>query len=73
MRIWLADQFLHLGWAFFGQECFCEHNNFNWLARLIGEGQWTDDGDPANWFTKIKFEVGDYLVNVHNYLMKDRI
>lgn len=69
MREWIAEQFLHIGWALFGQESECDWNYFNWLARWIGEGQWTDDHEPANWRTKIKFEVGHALVMAHGYIL----
>lgn len=72
MREWIAEQFLHLGWALFGQESECEWNYFNWLARVIGEGQWNDDGEPANWRTKIKFEVGHQLVLMHGRILNSR-
>lgn len=69
LRIWLAEHLLHFGWALFGQECDCGHNRFNWLARLIGEGEWDDDGDAVNLKTKIKFHVGHAFVLAHGQLM----
>ena len=69
-RIWLAEHLLHMGWALFGQECNCGYNRFNWLARTIGHGTWTDDGEPATMWTKIKFEIGHALVSAHNRLME---
>lgn len=68
-RIWLAEHFLHLGWALFGQECDCGANRFNWLARMIGEGQWDDEGEPANHRTWIKHWCGAGLVGLHGSLM----
>lgn len=68
MREWFREQLLHLGWAFFGQESDCAYNHFNWLARKIGEGQWTDDLEPANMWTAVKFHIGHTLVTVSNYL-----
>lgn len=69
MRIWFAEHLLHFGWAIFGQECDCGHNRFNWLARWIGEGNWTDEGEPADRWTKIKFEIGHWFVMAHARLM----
>ena len=71
MREWLREQLLHLGWAFFGQESDCAYANFNWLARKIGEGQWTDDLEPANLRTAIKFQIGHCLVILSNRLWKE--
>lgn len=68
MRDWFAGHLLHFGWAFLGQECDCGHNRFNWLARLIGDGQWDDDGEPSNRLTRIKFEIGHWFVMQHNWL-----
>ncbi len=69
IRIWFAEHLLHFGWAWFGQECGCGHNRFNWLARRIGEGKWDDEGEPANLWTKVKFEVGSFFVQAHGSLM----
>lgn len=69
MRIWLAEHLLHFGWALFGQECECGHNRFNWLARRMSEGNWTEDLEPADRWTRIKFEVGDFFVRAHGRLM----
>lgn len=71
MREWIAEQFLHLGWACFGQESECKWNYFNWLARLIGKGQWDDEGEPANLWTAIKFKIGHSLVLVHGSMLKE--
>lgn len=71
MREWLREHLLHLGWALFGQESDCEYSRFNWLARWIGEGQWTEDLEPANLRTAIKFHVGHALVTASNYLWRD--
>lgn len=68
-KVWLAEHFLHFGWALLGQECDCGHNRFNWLARLIGEGKWTDDLEPANLSTRLKYNVGNGLVQLHNRMM----
>lgn len=68
MREWFREQLLHLGWAFFGQESDCECNRFNWLARKIGEGQWTDDLEPANLRTAVKFHIGHALVKASSRL-----
>lgn len=69
LAVWLAEHMLHFGWALFGQECGCGANRFNWLARIIGEGNWTDDLEPKDSWTKIKFHTGHSLVTAHNYLM----
>ena len=71
MREWIAEQFLHLGWALFGQESECNYNYFNWLARVIGEGQWDNEGEPANLWTRIKHEIGHKLVLVHGRMLKN--
>lgn len=71
MRAWIAEHLLHIGWALFGQECDCGHNRFNHLARWIGEGKWTDDLEPADLRTKIKWHIGNALVGVHNRMMTD--
>lgn len=68
-RIWLAEHLLHIGWAIFGQECDCGYNRFNWAARIMGEGQWTDDLEPANRWTAIKHRVGELFVSAHGRLM----
>lgn len=68
MREWLGEHLLHIGWGLFGQQSDCPSNRFNWLARLIGEGQWTDDGEPANIRTAVKFHVGHALVMMSNQL-----
>lgn len=70
MREWFREHLLHLGWALFGQECDCEHANFNWLARRLGEGQWTENLEPANLRTAVKFYVGHALVTVSNCLWR---
>lgn len=70
MREWLREQLLHFGWAFFGQECDCPYGRFNWLARKIGEGQWTAELEPANWRTAIKFQIGQALVSISNRLWR---
>ncbi len=69
MKIWLGEHLLHLGWALFGQESDCQYNCFNWLACRIGEGQWTDDGEPANWRTYFKYHAGHWLVITASRLM----
>lgn len=68
-RIWLAEHLLHIGWAIMGQECHCGDNRFNWLARLQDEGQWTDDGEPANLWTSATLCVGEAFVNAYCRLM----
>lgn len=68
MRIWLAEHLLHFGWAVFGQQCDCGNNRFNWLASRVGEGNWTDDGEPADTWTRIKFEIGHAFVMAHGRL-----
>lgn len=70
-RVWLAEHLLHFGWALFGQECGCGSNRFNWLARLVGEGQWDAEGEPANLRTRIKFNVGHAFVLMHGRLLPD--
>ena len=69
MRDWLSNHLLHIGWAIFGQECECGHNRFNWLARLIGHGNWTDNLEPADRWTAIKHRAGDALLTAHAKLM----
>lgn len=69
VRECFGEYLLHLGWAFFGQESDCQYNRFNWLARKIGEGQWTDDLEPANIRTMIKYRIGHALVIIsHRFL-----
>lgn len=70
-KVWLAEELLHFGWALFGQECDCGFNRFNWLARLIGEGRWDDEGEPADLRTDIKFRVGCAFVAAHARLMHE--
>ena len=67
-RIWLAEHLLHIGWAMMGQECACGYNRFNWLARLMGEGQWIDGREPATRWTAIKCWVGERLIDAHGRL-----
>jgi len=68
-RIWLAEHLLHIGWAIHGQECDCSYNRFNWMARLSGEGNWTDAMEPADRWTSLKFRVGEAFVRAHERLM----
>lgn len=62
MRERISDWLLHLGWAFFGQECDCPDNPFNGLARWFGEGNWTDMCEPADLRTHIKYHVGCAII-----------
>lgn len=70
LREEVADLLLHLGWAFFGQECECGHNPFNWMARRIdGEAGWDDERDcPVGFRHKIKWHVGHRLVLAAGWL-----
>lgn len=69
-KIWLAEHLLHIGWAVLGQECDCGCNRFNWFARLVGGGQWSEDAEPLNLRTRIKCGIGEALILAHNNLMK---
>lgn len=69
MRIWIAEMMLHFGWALFGQECNCGGNYFNCLARWMGEGNWTDDLEPADLWTSLKYHVGYAFVRAHARLI----
>lgn len=70
-RTWLAEHLLHIGWAIFGQECECGANRFNWAAKLIGEGDWTDDGEPSTVRTRVKFWLGSQFIDAYSWLMKN--
>lgn len=72
-RVWFAEHLLHFGWACFGQECDCGADRFNWLASRIGEGKWSDDGEPENLWTRIKFNVGHTFVMAHGLLMQRQL
>lgn len=67
--VWLADHLLHFGWAMFGQECECGDNRFNWLARRVHTGNWTNEGEPADLWTNIKWHIGNAFVSAHGWLL----
>lgn len=63
---YLSDFFTHLGWAFWGQECECGHNPFNWLARLTAPHMtdlenWNDRGEPTTRRGRLLYWVGERI------------
>lgn len=68
MRESIADFVQHFAWAFYGQGCGCGSTfHFNWLADLIGEGNYDENYDPHG-FSRITWWIGDRLSAVASRL-----
>ena len=84
---WFGLTLTHIGWGFYGQECYCSHRpTFNWLARMtwpwMQDDQWADitdangrlvDQHPVTRTGRVFMHIGDWLVQTGSrVLTKDK-